>query len=67
VQLDPMRHRDRLALRGQQHEQATGVESAEREQPAGDRVEAVELEDEPGICPRLGQGLAQLGAGGDHS
>ena len=66
VQLDPVRHRDGLAPAAAARK-AAGVESAERQEPAGDRVETVELEDEPGVGPGFGQRLAQLRPGGDHS
>jgi hypothetical protein len=49
LELDPVHYGDRLALTGQQHEQAPGVESVQPEQAARYRIESVELEQQPRV------------------
>jgi hypothetical protein len=58
LQLDAMRHRDRLALARQQHEQSAGTHAAHAEHAAGDGIHPAEVVEQPGV----GAGLVERGA-----
>ena len=66
LQLDLVRHCHRLPLPGQQHEQPASVQPAQAEDPHRDRIEPVEVEQEPAVHPGVGQRLLKLGQI-DHS